>query len=386
MLNEEKAGALALNTIFGYTPKISKSIIDALGSASAVFKLSREELDELFGPYSKYREHITQDALLQAERELQRLDSEGIRFLSILDDDYPEALRDCEDPPCGLYVRGQGGGKLLPHGAPAISIVGTRDISPYGTQWCAKTVDAIARANAGAVIVSGLAIGVDITAHCAALDCGLPTIAVIPTGADAVYPRRHAGIAARIAAAPGCALITDYPRGTAVQPVNFLRRNRIIAGLGRATVLIESKSKGGGTMTARLAAGYGREVFALPGRIDDIRSEGCNLLIREKLAEPLTSLPAFIQSLGLGHLEERKAPDIALAVNLRFEKKVPQGTLTSLRTIARAVHSERGVTSEQLCRETGIPYPEVTVLLGMLETEGLVRADLLGRFSEEARF
>ena len=125
------------------------------------------------------------------------------------------------------------------------------------------------------MIVSGLALGVDITAHAAALEGGLPTVGVSPVGIDDVYPRRHVPFVERMCATPGCALVTDYPPGTFPAAFSFIRRNRIIAGLAGSTVLIESRIKGGGMITARLAAGYGRDVFAVPGRIDDIRSQGC---------------------------------------------------------------------------------------------------------------
>ena len=190
-----------------------------------------------------------------------------------------------------------------------VAVVGTRDISPYGREWCERIVHALARTSPKPLIVSGLAIGTDICAHKAALEASLPTIAVMATGTDTIYPYRHRQIAEKMSGTQGCALVTDYPPGTAPLPVNFLRRNRIIAGLSHATILVESKIKGGGMMTCRLAFSYDRDVYALPGRADDLRSQGCNHLIRARMAEPLTSEEDIIDSLGL-LTTGRKSPSL----------------------------------------------------------------------------
>ena len=176
---------------------------------------------------------------------------------------------DCPDCPIGLYIRSNSDIEEIFDDAPCISIVGTRDISPYGDEWCKRIVHSLAEAPIKPVIVSGLAYGVDICAHQAALDAGLRTIAVIPTGIDDLYPYYHRRIAERIASTPGCALISDFPLKTSPQAATFLRRNRIIAGLSAATILVESKQKGGGMITCSTAFSYGREAWVLPGRIGD---------------------------------------------------------------------------------------------------------------------
>lgn len=384
MENYEKAGAIALNSVFGFEPRISRTIIETLGSASAVFALGEAELSDLFGPWSKYRDKISPKLLDDAVKQLDALTSRGYQYVTIMDAEYPHALLECEDPPVGLYVRSRTPASQIFGREPRVSVVGTRDITPYGLEWCRRIVSSMSRTAVSPVIVSGLAIGVDINAHEAALSCGLPTIAVLPTGITDVYPSRHSEAARRMESSPGSALVTDYPPGTVPKPVNFLRRNRIIAGLSQATVLVESNAKGGGTMTARLAHGYCRDVYALPGRIDDARSMGCNLLIQEKIAEPVASLPVFLESLGLGRWRGNRKDDLAEEIRRRFEgrQECPSDILVK---VAMAVKKNRGVTVEELCANLDLPYAEASTAARMLEQEGFIVMDLLQRCSLNVR-
>ena len=263
-------------------------------------------------------------------------------------------------------------------GLPAVAVVGTRNITPYGREWCTRIVQALARAPVRPLVVSGLAIGVDITAHRTALDCGLPTVAVLPTGIDAVYPSRHVKDAERIAATPGCALVTDYPPGTPPVRMNFLRRNRIIAGLARATLLVESKVRGGGMMTSRLAASYDRDVFALPGRVDDPLSQGCNLLIRENLAEPVGDPAALAERLGLGAAPRREEPDFTAAVGRYYDREgYPEKERDLLVRLAARIRGRRGISLDELCAATRLPFSTVSRVVSMLEMDGFVSMDLL---------
>ena len=382
---QETVSALALNRIFGYHPKVSKLLVDRLGSAGAIFTRSKDEIDEIFGPYCRKYPEISPSALDKAAEELEWLRSRGCDFIPITDSSYPSLLRECEDPPVGLYVRSTTPpGKLFPDG-PYVSIVGTRDISPYGREWCGRLVYTMAMAPSRPTIVSGFAIGVDINAHLAALDAELPTIAVLPVGIDDVYPHRHRAIAERLAATPGCALVSDYPPGTRAEPANFLRRNRIIAGLSQGTVLIESKMKGGGTMTAGLAASYGREVFALPGRIDDLRSQGCNRLIAEKIAEPIHSLGTLQETLGLGRYSRTRKDDLAEEIRRRFEGNLDGQQLKLMQQAAMHIKANRGVTPEGIGLALGISYQEAVICTGMLESAGIIVSDLLQRCSINAK-
>ena len=378
---DEKAAALTLNRIFGFKPGIARALTRKLGSAAAVFKLGLEELQAVFGPGSPYPDKINDDELEQSRRELAWLDSHGYSFLTPGDGVYPDALLECPDAPAGLYVRSDHIGPALFNAGVAVSIVGTRDISPYGREWTYKIVEALADSLVRPTVVSGLAMGVDGKAHEAALELGLPTIGVMATGIECVYPRLHSPMAARMARTPGCALVTDYPPFPSPQAVNFLRRNRIIAGLSKATVLVESKRKGGGLLTANLAFEYDREVFALPGRVDDLRSAGCNRIIMEKIAEPLTDLGEFVAGLGLGTLTRRNKAVLEEEINRVFSLTETREDVLKLRQIAFLIKKNRGITLDEICEETGLEYVEVRRYAGMLETEGIIYTDLLQRCS-----
>ncbi|MBQ9451516.1 MAG: DNA-protecting protein DprA [Bacteroidales bacterium] len=371
--------AIALNAIFGNEPKFSHHLIDALGSAEALFNLAEAERLELFGPYRPRVAQIGPQALEAARNEFERLSARGVQFLSIFDGGYPEALRECPDAPLLLYVRSITPAAELFAGRPAVAIVGTRDQSLYGRECCQRIVHALAEAPARPAVISGLALGVDITAQATALECGLPTVGVSPVGIEDVYPRRHAAFVERMVSTPGCALVTDYPPGTAPVAFTFLRRNRIIAGLAGATVLIESRLKGGGMITARMAAGYGRDVFAVPGRIDDLRSQGCNLLLQEQVAAPVASPESLPARMGLGRRRRTRTADLAAAVRDRFSPALPAGEVEQLVQIAGVIRAQRGICFDELCRETALSYAFIARAAGLLEEEGFIGIDLLQR-------
>ena len=371
--------AIALNAIFGNDPKFSHRLIAALGSAEAVFALSERERLDLFGPYNRAAAQIGPAALDAAQAEFERLSARGVQFLDIFDPAYPEPLRECPDAPLLLYVRSGTPASELFGRRPVVAVVGTRDQSYYGRECCQRIVRALSEAPARPLVVSGLALGVDITAHAAALDSGLPTIGISPVGVEDVYPRRHAPFVERMCATPGCALVTDYPPGTVPAAFNFLRRNRIIAGLAGATVLVESRIRGGGMITARLAAGYGRDVFAVPGRIDDVRSQGCNQLLREQVAAPVASPEALPVALGLGRLRRTRTADLGEAVRRRFAPALPEADVERLADLALRIRANRGVSYDELCGETGLDYAVVAGDAGLLEEEGFICVDLLQR-------
>ena len=365
---EEKACLCALNKIFGFEPKIALALISHCGSADAVFRLGERQIDELMGPYSKYRHKICKSAIEDAILELRTCEKMGIKFTGITEDTYPRILSECPDPSIGLYVRSHTPlGDLWPAQA-GIAIVGTRDISPYGREWCSRIVDGLAHTDDKPLIISGLALGTDICAHRSALEHGLPTIAVMATGADSIYPLRHTDFAEKIRHTPGSALITDYPLGTAPLAIHFLRRNRIIAGLSRATILVESKLKGGGMMTTKLAFSYDRDVYALPGRVDDIRSQGCNQLIFNKIAEPITSIPALIKSLGMKEASRHSLEPVS-------------GKLGELAEILLYIRNNRGATIEEIATACNMTYSKAAAAISTLELDGLITIDLLQRCS-----
>ena len=380
-ITDEQTCLCALGTIFGFEPKTALALISYAGNAASVFRLTEDELKHLLGPYSRNRWKISNKALDEAYRTLVSLQDKGIYFIGYTENGYPDLLKECEDAPAGLYVRSDTPPEELWAPERSISIVGTRDISPYGKEWCEKIVSGLASSEERPLIISGLALGTDICAHKCSLEAGLPTIAVMATGPESIYPHRNEATARLMARTPGCALVTDYPPGTSPLPVHFLRRNRIIAGMAQATILVESKIKGGGMMTSRLAFSYNREVYALPGRADDLRSQGCNRLIREKIAEPLTSIPEMLESLGMKSRRIRSRPDIREVILSIYSGNMDSSRIDLMQTIISSIDKERGITLEGISEKTGIPYHAVRNLCSIMESDGLISTDLLQRCS-----
>ena len=375
--------AIALNALFGSEPRTAARIVETFGSAEAVFSLSDKERAELFGPYGKFTAISWHRALDAAGEEYLRLSGLGIGFVSIFDTlAYPPLLRECPDAPLLLYVRGDPSILRNPH---PVSVVGTRDMDSYGRDWCVKAVRSLPETSRRPTTVSGLAFGVDITAHLASISCGIPTVAVIPVGIDSIYPKSHAIAAEKIISAGG-AIITDYPPGTEPRPYNFLRRNRIIAGISAATFLVESRLKGGGMMTARLAFNYGRPVLALPGRIDDPRSAGCNALIAEKVAEPFISPRTLAEAAGLGRPAGSRKADIGEELRRRLSDLSDSADPHTAMKILSLVREQRGISVSELSSRLSLSYSETSRTVCLLESEGFICTDVLQRCSINVNF
>ena len=378
---EEKACLCALNRVFGFKPKIALALISHFGSASEVFSLNEKELNLVLGPYAGYKAHLGLASAEKEAKELEALARDGIRFVGWTEDEYPVLLKQCEDAPAGLYIRSRTPTEELFKPRREIAIVGTRDLSLYGRELCEKTVAAFARTEEKPRIISGLALGADICAHKAAIENKIETIAVMATGPETIYPYRHREFALRLCETPGCALVTDYPPGTAPLAIHFLRRNRIIAGLSEALLLIESKIKGGGMMTSRLAFSYNRDVYALPGRIDDIRSQGCNYLIKNKIAEPITSVDELIKSLKLSSTGRSCTENVNERLNTTYSGIISDDRISRMSVLLLAIRQERGITLDELCQCCGMDYSTVSTLARTLEADGFITIDLMQRCS-----
>ena len=383
---EEKTCLCALNRIFGFEPKITHALISNLGSASEVFRLKEKEIDRILGPYSRHRGKICSESVEKAARELEKLARIDTTFIGYTEQGYPELLRHCADAPAGLYVRSRTPVEKLFGSRRSIAVVGTRNISPYGREWCERIVRSLGDCSPAPMIVSGLALGTDYCAHRTALDSGIPTIGVMATGPETIYPIRHRRIAEDMVQTPGCALVTDYPPGTAPLAIHFLRRNRIIAGLSEAVILTESRSKGGGMMTARLAFSYDRGVYALPGRVDDPFSQGCNELIAGGTAEALVSIERLTESLRLTYGLGNNAASIAEIIAGRYGSDSDDEHLKTMENILRTIRSRRGITVEELAEEVMIPYRTAVEITGILAIDGFITTDLLQRCSINPKF
>lgn len=382
---DEKACLCALGKIFGFEPKTANALIEHAGSAKKIFEMGQDELDGMFGPFSRHKGKICPEAVDKAAAELEMLLCNGIRYCGITEEEYPALLKECPDPPTGIYIRSETPEHELWQTTRNIAVVGTRNVTPYGREWCQKTVYALADCGEKPMIVSGLALGTDICAHRAALDAGLPTIGVMATGPESIYPYRNRETAMRMTRTAGCALITDYPPGTAPLALHFLRRNRIIAGLSHATILIESKIRGGGMMTSRLAFSYSRDVYALPGRADDLYSQGCNELIRAKIAEPLTSTAGLLESMGIAGRCRKRAPDDREIVTRTYGGSHSEETVSLLASLLTLIRKEKGISLEEIAAARGLPYHIILKSCSMMESDGIITIDLLQRCSINAK-
>lgn len=268
---------IALSVLPGVGTYTCKALVEEHGSAEAFFTAPQTGAPKRLPRGVDQKDLET--ALRQADDELEKMLKLGIRGILPEESEYPELLREIPDPPPVLYVRGQ-----IPDMPRPVAVVGTRQATPYGLDQTKHFVHAWADYHIG--VVSGMAFGIDQAAHRAALDAKLPTIGVVAHGLNLIYPAQHKKLAYQILDAGG-GLVTEFRVGQAPDRENFPKRNRIIAGSCKATVVMEAAGKGGALITARLARDYNREIFALPGKLIDPWSRGCLELIQEQIAIPL---------------------------------------------------------------------------------------------------
>lgn len=284
---------LALTQIPGIGNALIKSLISYCGSAKAVFTTPKGKLEKIPGVGKQLSANIidqNKKALEKAEAILKTSQASDIQLLFYTDPNYPVRLKQLFDAPSMLYVKGT----ELDDSKRYIAVVGTRQATSEGKQNVEKIISGLVPYNP--IIISGLAYGIDIEAHKAALKYGLPTYGVMATGMDMMYPAIHKKIAEKMQESGG--ILTEYPMGTKADPARFPARNRIIAGLSDATLVVEAGEKGGALITARLAQDYDREVFAVPGGLKNKFSEGCNHLIRNNVAQLITCAEDIAYSMG----------------------------------------------------------------------------------------
>lgn len=298
------------------------------------------------------------------DAELSWLRKFKVRAYTWLDDDFPPALRDIPQSPPVLFVRGS----LGPAFEQAVAVVGTRRVTPYGRQATELFCEALAKA--GVAIVSGLARGVDAIAHRVALEHGAPTVAVLAGGYDQIYPRENAGLADRIME-NGC-LVSEYPGGIPARPDYFPRRNRILSGLARATLLVEAGEGSGALHTANWAFEQARDVFAIPGSIFSRQSYGTNQLIRDNTARLVTTPEQLFQELNL----------LTSGAQLSLGAEVPAGKSASPKPAAATTQEEGRILHwlsesprhiDEIARESGIAVASLSSTLQILELKGIVR-------------
>ena len=298
---DERVCSIALTLCDGIGVIGAKTLIESVGSASEIFELRDSLRDVLPDISPKLIAALdNKEALEHAEREIAFAEQKGIQCLTLNDTRYPTRLKNCPDAPPILFFKGHADLNRQ-H---IVSIVGTRRCTEYGKSFCQKFVHELSEACPDVIIVSGLAYGIDVQAHRAALSRNLSTIGVLAHGLDRIYPSLHRQTAIQMLERGG--LLTEYVTGTEPARQNFLIRNRIVAGISDATIVVESFYKGGSLSTANLALNYNRTCFALPGRINDLSSEGCNRLIARNKAILLTSVDDFLEELKWDKAIDRK--------------------------------------------------------------------------------
>ena len=301
------------------------------------------------------------DALQWAEKEVEWCAKKGVSIHTFDDESYPQRLRDCIDAPVVLFSIGNAD----LNACHTVSIVGTRQNTAYGQDCVSRLVRDLKAMVPDVVVFSGLAYGIDVCAHKSALANGAETVGVVAHGLDMMYPASHRSIAAEMLAHGG--VVSEYPSGTRCDRPNFLRRNRIVAGLGDCTVVAESKAHGGSLVTARIANDYGRDVFAFPGRVSDTSSEGCNALIRDNKASLLTSANDIVEALGW-QTAQRQAEERKKGVQLEMfpDLSAEQRKLVD-------ILKEGDCQTGALSVKSGLPVGKVVAMLFELEMKGLAR-------------
>ena len=346
-------------------PKIgsvnAKKLIAYCGGVEAVFKQSKKALLKIPGIGNCLASEIANQKVIGvAEKEVEFIEKFNIKPLFYLDAEYPERLRQCEDSPIVLFIKGKN--EINFNQEKYISIVGTRKATDYGRAICEKLIYGLVEKGYSPVIVSGLAYGIDITAHKVALKNNLITLAILGHGLDIIYPVSHRNIAKDIIETG--ALLTDFPSKTKFDRNNFIKRNRIIAGLSDATIVIESGSEGGALITADLANSYNREVFAVPGNVGAKYSEGCNQLIKSNKAALVETSDDIEYFLGWEPKNIQKQPkQIVLFSELSEDEK---------RVVAYLKEVDQE-SIDMLSIKIQLPVSKISSLLLNLEFAGVIK-------------
>ena len=363
-INQETLYAVALTRINYFNVATSLQLYRKLGSATNIMEHRhdiRAVLPDATPRLIKALKDIS-DAMQRAEKELEFDESHRIKPLVFNDDDYPQRLRECEDAPLVVYYRGTADLNKQR----IISVVGTRHCTVYGQEIISKFISQLKELCPDVLVVSGLAYGVDIQAHRNALKNGFETVGVLAHGLDYLYPTAHRDTATEMLKQGG--LLTEFMTSTNADKINFVRRNRIIAGTADATIVVESAAHGGGLITADIANSYGREVFAFPGNIGMPYSEGCNNLIRDNKAALITSAEDFVKTMGWEQDAKLKK-----AREKGIERQMfPELTDDETRIVNTLQHTN-DLQANIISVKCGLPISTVASTLFNLELKGIVR-------------
>lgn len=360
-IREECIYSIALTLIPGIGHIWAKKLVDGAGSAADVFRLRKELPGLLPGVNSRVVDALDcPQALMRAEQEYEFAVGKQIRCLTLADEQYPSRLRECDDAPIVLFFKGNSDLNSL-H---IINMVGTRNATDYGKQLCATFLRDLKMLCPDVLVVSGLAYGIDVNAHRAALANGLPTIGVLAHGLDRIYPSVHRKTAVDMLQNGG--LLTEFLTGTTPDKHNFISRNRIVAGMCDATIVVESAAKGGSLITADIAGSYHRDCFAFPGRTMDAASIGCNQLIRDNKAALLLSAEDFVKAMCWDSVADSpKAENIQRSLFPELSEEEQQ--------VVSILDGQGDQQINALVVTADIPVHKMNAILFELEMKGVVR-------------
>lgn len=363
-ITQETLYAVALTRINHFNLTTSLELYRKLGSATAVME-HRHDIKAVLPDATPRLEEALKDvseAMRRAEQEMKFDEDHNIQPLVIGDDNYPERLRRCDDAPLVLYYRGTAN---LNH-RHIISIVGTRHCTIYGQDIIRRFTADMKSLCHDTIIISGLAYGVDINAHRQALTNGMETVGVLAHGLDYLYPTAHRETATEMLRQGG--LATEFMTGTNADKMNFVRRNRIVAGLADATIVVESASKGGSLITANLASDYNRDVFAFPGNVGAPYSMGTNNLIRDNKATLITSAEDFVNLMGWANDNQ-----ILKAKKNGIERQLFPELNDNEKKIASLLANNNNMQISVISMRSGLTIPTISAALLNMEMQGIVR-------------
>lgn len=369
-MDTERLLGMALSFVPGMNAQLVRHMQEAGMTPDEFFAVSQSELSSRLqlGRNVGFDKMVRDEALFNARKESEFMEKHGIVSYSITDEDYPFRLVDIDKAPLTLYKLGHAdlNAKRM------ISIVGTRHSTAYGVGYVDRLVNDLAVYFPQLCVVSGLALGIDSAAHVAALNAGLPTVAVVAHGLNTVYPAQNRNLARRIVASGG-AILSEYPFGVKPYKSRFLERNRIVATMTDAVLVAESAVKGGAMSTAAVAASYGRDLFALPGRLTDETSSGCNRLIRSQKAQMAGNAADMTAMLGW-QPENMNVP-------VRQRDLFPELTGTDKVIYDCLRFSSEPMPLDTLRERTGIPISSLMSSLSEMEFDGIVERLPGSRFS-----
>ena len=363
-MEQELFYVMALTRLTNFNYQQALELYKTVGSAQLLYE-HRNEIGDIVKEASPTLMQALQnwdDAMKRADFELHYMQEHSIRGLVLGDDDYPQRLCECPDAPLVLYYKGN----CDLNQTKIVSIVGTRQMTVYGQDLIRHFVSDLKRHCSNVLIVSGLAYGVDICTHREALANGYETVGVLAHGLDQIYPYRHHETAAEMVNHGG--LLTEFMTQTNADKPNFVRRNRIVAGMADATVLVESAAKGGGLITCEIAQSYDRSVFAFPGNVGSEFSKGCNNMIRDNVAGLISNANDFVVAMGWQDEALRKQ---AMADGI--ERNLFPDLSPEEQKVVSLLQQTNNLQLNILSVKTGIPIGQLTALLFQLEMKGVVK-------------